>query len=136
MRKVWLLMFCVLSLCGCVTANFERKLGESSTPKERSDLNLATGTETARLILEARPPSEQLMVNRYEFYIDDHGPYEVSKHSDTDITLDAGKHVLRVGAVGFGKQSRYEFSLTQSEWLRLEYVGPYWMWSSGKVSRK
>lgn len=136
MKQSLLAIFCAVFLCGCVTASFERKLGESSTPKDRSELNLVKSTETARLILEARPPSEQLMIHNYEFYIDDQGPYEVSKHSDTDITLDAGKHVLQIGAKGFGKQSRYEFSLTQSEWLRLEYVGPYWMWSSGKISKK
>ena len=123
----------MLVLCGCVTAPIERKLGENETPRTDSVMDRSTRGETAHLLLKLRPPSIQYMISKYEVTIDGQKSFLISKHSNTDITIDAGHHSIIIQTPRFGRSSKLTFDVRKGEMVVLEYVGPYWMWSVGQL---
>jgi hypothetical protein len=139
----------ILSLLPSGCAALESRIAVLGTTKEVKVFDLSSHTNpTAKLILRCRPPSRQFGVDHYEFFIDEAGPYAVSKYSDSEITLDPGDHSLRVVAVTsdhyrslmpareFGSAAVKEFDITANTMLVFEYMGPYWDWGRGKLSRK
>ncbi len=145
MRDKFLRLSIVMSvffICGCVTASYERSLGEKSTPKSIGVFDFSTGNDIAMLLIKARPPSQQMMIEYYQVILDNHEPFLISKHSDNEIKLDAGQHSIEIRSVGgktnpignnFGKPSSKTLTLSKNDWLTLEYVGPYWMWGQGQL---
>lgn len=126
----------LLILCGCAGNTWERQLGEEQTPRTDSAIDLSSGLETGQLVLESRPPSIQYMIKSYQVTIDDKDPFLINKHSNTEIKLDAGVHTFVIQAPKFGKASKIKVDLRANDIVILEYVGPYWMASSGKLERR
>ncbi len=135
LMRLYVIYF-VLILSGCVTAPIERKLGENQTPRTDSVMDISAADETAHLFLKLRPPSIQYMVSVYQVTIDGEKSFLISKHSDTDITIDAGPHMIVIQAPKFGRSSKLAFDVQKDEMVEVEYIGPYWMWSKGVLVKK
>ena len=148
-RLLMLPLLGILNLLPTGCAALEGRMALIGTAKESRGFNLASSTSsTAALILRCRPPARQFGVDRYEFFIDEAGPHTVSKYSDSEITLDPGTHTLRIVAVTsdryrslmpvreFGRAAVKKFDIAAGSTVVFEYTGPYWDWSSGKLSRK
>lgn len=145
-RVIFFILLCLVA-GGCVTAKYEQSLAENKTPKYFSEYNFSSGENAAVLKLEARPPSQQFLIYYYQINIDNYQPLIVFKHSDSDIKLDPGNHIIQITAVKgkdeakavnnyFGKPAEIKIDLSNNEWKTIEYVGPYWMWDKGKLSVK
>jgi hypothetical protein len=84
-----------------------------------------------------------MAVAKYAVKIDSKSPLVVSKQSDTDIKLDAGKHTLKFYAcssnpeesekVSFGAPTTREIVITKDKGQTLKYTGPYRLLGEGKV---
>jgi hypothetical protein len=84
-----------------------------------------------------------MSVDKYAIKIDSNSPLVVSKQSDTDIKLDAGKHTLKFYAVSsdpqesekvsYGKPTTREIVITKDKDQTLKYTGPYRLLGEGKV---
>jgi hypothetical protein len=101
------------------------------------------GTDIGKLIVQCRQPSYQLSVEKYAIKIDSKSPLVVSKQSDTDIRLDAGKHSLKFYAVSsqpeesekvsFGQPTTREIVIMKDKDQKLKYTGPIRLFGEGKV---
>lgn len=138
-----LFIFILFNFYGCASLPYEKAIALRHTPKEYYSFDLSSGPDVAKLIIQARPPAEQGAVKNYSLIIDNYDPLIVSKHSDTDIIIDAGKHTLKFyvpsgGVFGevFGKPTFKEIDVRRDEVIIFEYTGPYWAFSEGKVRNK
>jgi hypothetical protein len=147
-RKFNLLVNCLIlmSLCGCVATMIGEKTASVAAPPEidkfRFDLS-KPGADIGKLIVQCRQPSYQMSVENYAIKIDSNSPLVVSKQSDTDIKLDAGKHSLKFYAVSskpeesekvsYGKPTQREIVIIKDKVQNLKYTGPYRLLGEGKV---
>jgi hypothetical protein len=84
-----------------------------------------------------------MVVDKYAIKIDSNSALVVSKQSDTDIKLDAGKHSLKFYAVSsnpeksekvsFGEPSQMDIVIIKDKEQKLKYTGPYRLLGEGKV---
>jgi hypothetical protein len=84
-----------------------------------------------------------LSVEKYAIKIDSNSPLVISKQSDTDVKLDAGKHALKFYAVSsnpaesekvsFGKPTKREIVIIKDQEQKLKYTGPYRLFGEGKI---
>jgi hypothetical protein len=84
-----------------------------------------------------------MSVEKYAIKIDSNSPLVVSKQSDVDVKLDAGKHSLKFYAVSskpeesekvsYGKPTKREIVIIKDQEQKLEYTGPYRLFGEGKV---
>ena len=84
-----------------------------------------------------------MVVAKYAIKIDSNPPLVVSKQSDTDVKLDAGKHSLKFYAVSsnpeesekvsFGEPTKREIVIIKDQEQKLKYTGPYRLFGEGKV---
>jgi hypothetical protein len=84
-----------------------------------------------------------MVVDKYAIKIDSNSPLVVSKQSDTDIKLDAGKHSLKFYAVSsdpeksekvsYGAPTKTEIVIIKNNEQKLKYTGPYRLLGEGKV---
>ena len=136
----------LLSLCGCVSTMIAEKAASTAAPPdiEKSSFNLSSpGADIGKLTVQCRQPSYQMAVAKYAIKIDSKSPLVVSKQSDTDIILDAGKHTLKFYAcsgspedsekVSFGMSTTREIVITKDKGQTLKYTGPYRLLGGGKV---
>jgi hypothetical protein len=135
-----------MSLCGCVATLIGEKTASVAAPpkidKFSFDLS-APGADICKLIVQCRQPSYQMIVDKYAIKIDSNAPLVVSKQSDSDINLDAGKHSLKFYAVSsnpeesekvsFGEPSKIEIVIIKDRVQKLKYTGPYRLLGEGKV---
>ena len=146
--KSFVLISCLmlLSLCGCVTTMLAEKAASTAAPPdiEKFSFDLSTpGADIGKLIVQCRQPSYQMSVEKYAIKIDSNSPLVVSKQSDTDIKLDAGKHSLKFYAVSsnpaeseqvsFGMSTKREIVIIKDLEQKLKYTGPYRLFGEGKV---
>ena len=134
-----------MSLSGCVTTLLvEKGASMATTSTDKFSFDLSTpGADVGKLIVHCRPPSEQLSVAKYAIAVDSYSPLVVSKHSDTEIKLNAGKHSAKFYAasgrdgesekVSFGKPTTKEIEITKDMEQSLKYTGPYGMFGEGKI---
>jgi len=136
----------LMSLCGCVATLIGEKTASVAAPpkidKFSFDLS-APGADICKLIVQCRQPSYQMIVDKYAIKIDSNAPLVVSKQSDSDINLDAGKHSLKFYAVSsnpeesekvsFGEPSKIEIVIIKDRVQKLKYTGPYRLLGEGKV---
>jgi hypothetical protein len=147
-RKFIILANCLLlvSLCGCISTMIAEKTASVAAPAEadKFSFDLATpGADVGRLTVQCRQPSYQLSVEKYAIKIDSRPPLIVSKQSDTEVKLDAGKHSLKLYAVSsnpaeseqvsFGKPTKKEVVMLKDQEQKLKYTGPYRLLGEGKV---
>lgn len=138
----------VMGICGCVTLGVE-KATEVVIPSEVQNFSFdvsTPGTDTGKLIVQCRQPSNQLFVEKYAIKVDSDAALVVSKQCDVDIKLNAGKHSLKLYAttakeggsenVTFGKASSKEIIITKDTVLTMKYTGPYRLLGEGKVEIK
>lgn len=136
-----------LLLSGC--AALESRIAVLGIRQESRAFDLSSHAgQAGMLLLRCRPPAQQVGLDHYEFFVDEEGPYVVSKYSESEITLDPGGHTLRIVAVTsdyyrrlipvreFGRAAVEAFDIAAGSKLVLEYMGPYWDWSRGKLSEK
>ncbi|HTP67149.1 MAG TPA: hypothetical protein VMJ66_17290 [Geobacteraceae bacterium] len=136
----------ILSLCGCVTTMIAEKAASTAAPPdiEKFSFNLSTpGADAGKLTIQCRQPSYQMAVAKYAIKIDSKSPLVVSKQSDTDIILDAGKHTLKFYAcsstpedsekVSFGMSTTREVVIAKDKGQTLKYTGPYRLLGEGKI---
>ena len=149
MKRIFTVLFyCLIlvSLYGCVTAMISEKVASEAAPPdiEKFSFDLSTpGVDTGKLTIQCRQPSYQLVVAKYAVKIDSKSPLVVSKQSDTDIKLDAGKHTLKFYAcsgnpdesekVSFGLSTTKEIFIVKDKEQKLKYTGPYRLLGEGKV---
>jgi hypothetical protein len=147
-RKFIVLFNCLIliSLCGCVSTLLVEKTASVASPPETDkfsfDLSIP-GADIGKLIVQCRQPSYQMSVEKYAIKIDSNSPLVVSKQSDTDIKLDAGKHSLKFYAVSsepeasekfsYGEPTRTEIVIIKDKEQKLKYTGPYRLLGEGKV---
>ncbi|MGD1018351.1 MAG: hypothetical protein ABSA12_03430 [Verrucomicrobiia bacterium] len=147
-RKFILPATCLMlvSLCGCVaTLVGEKTASEAAPPQiENFSFDLSTpGADTGTLMVQFRQPSYQMSVDKYAVKIDSGSPLVVSKQSDADIKLAAGKHSLKFYAtssqpdesekVTYGKPTTREVEISKDQVQTLQYTGPYRLFGEGKV---
>ena len=147
-RKFILLINCLIlmSLCGCVATLIGEKTASVAAPPkiEIFSFDLSTpGADIGKLIVQCRQPSYQMVVDKYAIKIDSNSPLVVSKQSDTDIKLDAGKHSLKFYAVSsnpgesekvsYGAPTKTEIVIIKDKEQKLKYTGPYRLLGEGKV---
>lgn len=136
----------LMSLCGCVTTLLVEKTASVAAPPktDKFSFDLSTpGADICKLIVQCRQPSYQMSVDKYAIKIDSNPPLVVSKQSDTDIKLDAGKHSLKFYAVSskpeesekvsYGEPTKREIVIIKDEEQKLKYTGPYRLLGEGKV---
>ena len=136
----------LVSLCGCVSTLIGEKTASVAAPPktETFSFDLATpGADAGRLIVQCRQPSYQISVERYAIKIDTNSPLVISKQSDTEVKLDAGKHSLKFYAtssnpgeseeVSYGKATKTEIVIVKDQEQTLKYTGPYRLLGAGKV---
>jgi hypothetical protein len=147
-RKFTILINCLMLvfLCGCVSTLIAEKTASVAAPPEteKFSFNLSTpGADAGRLTVQFRQPTYQLAVEKYAVKIDAHSPLVVSKQSDTEVKLDAGKHSLKFYAVSsnpedsekvsFGMSTKTEIVILKDQEQKLKYTGPYRLLGEGKV---
>ena len=136
----------LMSLCGCVSTMLVEKTASVAAPPEteKFSFDLSTpGADIGKLIVQCIQPSYQMSVEKYAIKIDSNSPLVVSKQSDTDIKLDAGKHSLKFYAVSsqpaesekvsFGRPTTREIVIIKDNEQKLKYTGPYRAFGEGKV---
>ena len=149
MKRIFtVLCFCLIliSLCGCVTTMISEKVASEAAPPdiEKFSFDLSTpGADIGKLTVQCRQPSYQIFVDKYAIKVDSKTPLVVSKQSDTDIKLDAGKHTLKFYAcssnpessekVSFGLSTTREIFIVKDKEQKLKYTGPYRLLGEGKV---
>ena len=147
-RKFFVLVnsLMLMSLCGCVSTLIAEKSASVAAPPKTDifSFDLSTpGADIGKLIVQCRQPSYQMSVEKYAIKIDSKSPLVVSKQSDTDIKLDAGKHSLEFYAVSsnpqesdkvsFGKPTKREIVTIKDNEQKLKYTGPIRLFGEGKV---
>jgi hypothetical protein len=147
-RKFIVLVNCLMlmSLSGCVSTLIAEKSASVAAPPEtdKSSFDLSTpGADIGKLIVQCRQPSYQMSVEKYAIKIDSNSPLVVSKQSDTDIKLDAGKHSLKFYAVSskpeenekvsYGRPTKREIVIIKDKEQKLKYTGPYRLLGEGKI---
>ena len=136
----------LVSLCGCISTLIGEKTASAAAPPktETFSFDLATpGADAGTLMVQFRQPSYQLSVEKYAIKIDSRSPLVVSKQSDTDVKLDAGKHSLKFYAVSsnpeesekvsYGEPTKREIVIIKDQEQKLKYTGPYRLFGEGKV---
>jgi hypothetical protein len=136
----------LISLSGCVsTLIVEKTAAVATTAKQdKFSFDLSTpGADIGILIVQCRPPSNQMLVDKYAMAIDSYAPLVVTKQSDTDIKLNAGEHSIKFYAtsgksgesekVTFGKLTKKEVVIAKDKEQSLKYTGPYRLFGEGKV---
>ena len=147
-QKFIILVNCLilLSVCGCVSTLIAEKTASTVAPPEpdKCSFDLSTpGADTGRLTVQFRQPTYQLVVEKYAVKIDSHSPLVVSKQSDAEVKLDAGKHSLKFYAVSsnpeesekvsYGEPTKSEIVIIKDQEQKLKYTGPYRLFGEGKV---
>ncbi|MGD0845542.1 MAG: hypothetical protein ABSA06_14420 [Geobacteraceae bacterium] len=136
----------LISLCGCISTLIAEKSASVAAPPKTEifSFDLSTpGADIGKLIVQCRQPSYQMVVDKYAIKIDSNSPLVVSKQSDTDIKLDAGKHSLKFYAVSsdpeksekvsYGAPTKTEIVIIKNNEQKLKYTGPYRLLGEGKV---
>ena len=147
-QKFIILAGCLMlvSLCGCISTLIAEKAASEAAPPEtdKFSFDLATpGADIGKLTVQCRQPSYQISVEKYAIKIDSHSPLVISKQSDTEVKLDAGKHSLKFYAVSsnpaeseqvsFGMSTKREIVIIKDQEQKLKYTGPYRLLGEGKV---
>ncbi|MFC1807885.1 hypothetical protein ACFL0T_05915 [Candidatus Omnitrophota bacterium] len=152
MRKKILYLFAIfliaVSLQGCVTTSQNIRANvERCTPKGRNLYDFATTPQIGKLVIMCWPPNSDQVINNYAVEINDMEPIVVYKHSETRIKLDTGTYNVKIYAPAskatqwlygksFGKVSNIDVEVKQNMSLVLDYTGPFWAASEGKVEIK
>ena len=136
----------LMSLCGCVSTLIAEKSASVAAPPKIDNFSFdlsTSGADTGKLIVQCRQPTYQMVVAKYAIKIDSNPPLVVSKQSDTDVKLDAGKHSLKFYAVSsnpeesekvsFGEPTKREIVIIKDQEQKLKYTGPYRLFGEGKV---
>ncbi len=142
MRTYILFLAALLITAGCATVP-EPQL----TADQVKQIDLSTGTETATILVQARPAGQQQLTTFYQIDIDGHDPILVFKESNTAIRLDAGNYTVMFSAVlgkdrtvaegdFFGNPSRKALKLTPGDRVVIQYTGPFWMGQAGRLFEK
>ncbi len=138
----------VVSLFGCVsTMIVEKATSMADTSKDQFSFDLSTpGANSGRLLVECVPPTNQILVDRYAIAIDSNPPLVVSKRSDSDIRVNAGKHSVRFYATSgkpgesekntFGRVTTKEIYIPKDTTTSVKYTGPYRLFGEGKIEIK
>ena len=147
-RKMFILVcgLMLMSLCGCVATMVTEQAANQAAPPtvDNSSFDVSTpGVDVGTLMVQTRQPSYQLVVDKYAIKIDSNSPLVVSKQSDTDIKLDAGKHTLKFYAcsdnpeesekASFGYPTQREIVIIKDSEQKLKYTGPWRLLGEGKV---
>jgi hypothetical protein len=147
-RKFLILVNCLIlmSSCGCISTLIGEKTASAASPPKTEifSFDLSTsGADVGKLTVQCRQPTYQLSVEKYAIKIDSNSPLVISKQSDTDVKLDAGKHSLKFYAVSsnpaesekvsFGKPTKREIVIIKDQEQKLKYTGPYRLFGEGKV---
>ena len=147
-REFLILVNCLIlmSSCGCISTLIGEKTASAASPPKTAtfSFDLSTpGADTGKLIVQCRQPTYQLSVEKYAIKIDSNSPLIISKQSDTDVKLDAGKHSLKFYAVSsnpaesekvsFGKPTKREIVIIKDQEQKLKYTGPYRLFGEGKI---
>ena len=147
-RKFLILVNCLIlmSSCGCVSTLIGEKTASAASPPKTEIFSFdqsTPGADVGRLTVQCRQPTYQLSVEKYAIKIDSNSPLVISKQSDTDVKLDAGKHSLKFYAVSsnpaesekvsYGKPTKREIVIIKDQEQKLKYTGPYRLFGEGKV---
>ena len=138
MQKI---IICILFLClsltsGCVP--FERRLAVRKLSQQMYFFDFSTQDPQGTLVVQCSPPSTQYGTSDYVIMIDDSVPVQIYKYSQSTFMLDEGAHTIEIYALSnsgnqLGKKTVYEIKIIDGAVLQYEYIGPYWMWSSGSL---
>lgn len=136
----------MMSFCGCVSTMVAEKAASVAAPPDVENFSFDLSTpngDNGDFIVQCRQPSYQMSVEKYAIKIDSNSPLVVSKQSDTNLKLDAGKHTLKIYAVSsqpeesekvsFGKPTTKEIIIIKDQKQKIKYTGPYRLFGAGKV---
>jgi hypothetical protein len=136
----------VVSLCGCVSTIIGEKTASAAAPPktENFSFDLSTpGADAGTLMVEFRQPTYQLAVDKYALKIDTNAPLLVSRQSEVEVKLDAGKHSLKFYAVSsdpkeseqvsFGEPTKKEIVTVKNQEQKLKYTGAYRLFGEGNL---
>jgi hypothetical protein len=136
----------LLALCGCISTLIGEKVASTASPPNIANFNfdLSTpGADAGRLTVQFRQPTYQLSVEKYAVKIDSHSPLVVSKQSDVEVKLDAGKHSLKFYAVSsnpeesekvsYGEPTKRDIVVVKDQEQKLKYTGPYRLFGRGDL---
>ena len=136
----------LMLLSGCASImSVEKVTAMTTTAKQdKFSFDLSTpGADTGKLIVHCRPPTNQMLVDKYAIAIDSYSPLIVTKESDTDIKINAGEHSIKFyatsgkaensGKVTFGKLTKKVVIITKDKEQSLKYTGPWRLFGEGTV---
>ena len=147
-RKFLILANCLILMfaCGCVSTLIGEKTASAASPPKIASFSFdqsTPGADTGTLTVQCRQPTYQLSVEKYAIKIDSNSPLVISKQSDTDVKLDAGKHSLKFYAVSsnpeesekvsYGKPTKRDIVVVKDQEQKLKYTGPYRLFGQGNV---
>jgi hypothetical protein len=149
MKRIFIVLvsgLMLVTLCGCIATLMAEKTASVAAPPETNSFSfdLSTpGADAGKLTVQCRQPSYQISVERYAIRIDSNAPLVISKQSDTDVKLDAGKHSLELYAassdpaesekVSYGKPTMTDIVIIKDQDRKLKYTGPYRLLGEGKL---
>lgn len=141
-RKLLLIFTCFLIFAaGCVpyiaselTKGAEKERAAKIYDKKNYSFDLSSSEKKGTLEIYCRPPSQQAMFSVYLIQVDMGKPLEVYKASDVKIILDHGEHNIKISAKSFGLGTDFQVTIKENEKIVYEYVGPYWIFSSGTLN--
>ena len=106
----------------------------------KSTVDLSTTENEAKLNFCVKAQPQEVTIEFYQVNIDNFEPFLVAKESYTEITLDAGHHVIQVNPLKDknagefqGKATTKEFFLDRHKIVTLQYTGSLWANSAGKI---
>jgi hypothetical protein len=115
----------------------------TTATQDKFSYDLSTpGADSGQLIVQCRPPTNQMLVNKYAIAIDTYAPLIVTKESDTDIKINAGEHTIKFYAtsgrpedsqkVTFGKPTQKVVVVSKEKAQTVKYTGPWRLFGQGK----
>jgi len=147
-RKIVAIVFGLILIfssgCACTMAVEKATAMATTAKQDKFSFDLSTpGADSGKLIVHCRPPTNQMLVDRYAIAIDSYPPLVVTKESDTDIKLNAGEHSIKFYAtfpdpkesekVAFGHLTKKVIVITKDKEQSLKYTGPWRLFGEGKV---
>jgi len=129
-----------------VAKNISVKPHDQIRGKQAYDVDLSTGEQTARVIIHAIPRPQQLFIKEYGIRVDGSDLIKISNNCDAIFTLDEGTHTFEICSLAnklkeiygdtVGKPSKIQISVSEQKTMEFEYIGPFWMWSAGKLKKR
>lgn len=132
-RRLFLLALLSLCAAGCFVVLEEERSVYGAGKTKFYESNMVKGSPFVGILFIQCRPTQRKAVKKYYIKVDTRPPMAVTKESDVRIYIDAGKHLVTIGAMDFGRATQKKVVVREDRQTTLTYQGPYWSWASGRL---